>query len=245
MSDDTTILDDYISDEEIKKYNDKIQRFSRRNLIGMPSKISRSDIDKMDSAEIAQLKEDIEDFLKKDATRVDKISGATKYFKRNYEKVYDKLEEKKSQLRDEIGGTTEKGTMGAINKMNLRPRKNRFDAMSDKQRLKSFYGMLNQLKKDPEDYKRSYIEALKTEFGEGSLEYNLIKEVVDKIDGKTLYLLYGENADLQIDFIYSKGEPVETRAQTILNAFKEEGFISEDIDLIDNLLSDLEDMYDL
>ena len=245
MSDDTTTLDDYISDEEIKKYNEKIQRFSRRNLIGMPSKISRSDIEKMDSDEIAQLKEDIADFMQRDATRIDKISGATKYFKNNYDKLFNKLEEKKGKLREELGGTTEKGTMGAINKMNLAPRKNRFNTMTDAQRLKSFYGIQSQLKKDPEDYKQSYIEALKTEFGEGSLEYNLIKEVVDKIDGKTLYLLYGENADLQIDFIYSKGEPVETRAQTILNAFKEEGFISEDIDVIDDLLSDLEDMYDL
>lgn len=245
MSDDTTTLDDYISDEEIKKYNEKIQRFSRRNLIGMPSKISRSDIEKMDSDEIAQLKEDIEDFMRKDATRVDKISGATKYFKRYYEKRYEALEKKKAELREELGGSTEKGTMGAINKLNLAPRKNRFDTMTPQQQIKSLRGIESQLKKDPEEYKQNYIDSLKTQFGEGSLEYNLIKEVVDKIDGKTLYLLHGENSDLQIDFIYSKGEKLESKAQVILDAFKEEGFITEDIDIIDELSARLEDIWDI
>lgn len=234
-----------ITDEELKKYNDKIQRFSKRNLEGLPTKLSRSDIDKMDESERAELKEDISDFLKRDSTRIDKVSGATKYFKRYYERHYEALEKKKAELREELGGSTEKGTMGAINKLNLAPRKNRFDTMTQQQRIKSLRGIENQLKKDPEEYKQNYIDSLKTQFGEGSLEYNLIKEVVDKIDGKTLYLLHAENSDLQIDFIYSKGETAESKAQVILNAFKEEGFITDDLDTIDELTRRLEDMWDI
>lgn len=232
-----------ITDEEIKKFNEKVDRFEQRGYKYVPEKISRKDIEGMSNNELEVLRDNVDEFLRNDAIRVDNKSGVSRYFKRYYNKEFEKLEGKKAELRSEVSEDTSKGTMGAINKLNLKARTNRFNAMTEKQKIRSLIGIESQLKKNPEEYKRNYIEALKTNFGEGSVEYDLIKEVVDKIDAKKLYLLYGENADLQIDFIYTVGDDISERAQTILDAFKDEGYITDKMDVTAELVSRLKDIW--
>ncbi len=235
---------EYITDEEIKRFNEKINRYSKREMDYLPDKLSRQIIDDMDEQEQIILKKNIESFLKKDSMRVNKGVNYSKFFKYVYDNAFDKLESKKAELIDELNLSTEAGTMGAISKLNLYPRQNRFENMTPKQRLKSLQGIEAQLNRNPEDYKESYIKALATQFGENSIEYETIKTVVDKIDGKELWLLYGADADLQIDFIYTKGgEDAEVKAQMILDAFKNAGYEAGNV--IDNLLEKLNQMYDL
>lgn len=238
MSDDT-----FITDEEIKRYNAKISRYSKVPTDYLPEKLSRASIEKMDAQKQKELKEDIADFLRQDSLRIDKASGATKYFKRLYTKLFEELEAKKAEMADRLDSSTEKGTMGAINKLNLSPRQNRFDKMSQKERMKSLQGIMSQLNKNPDDYKASYIEAMKTMFGEGSLEYDLIKPIIEKISGEELYLLYGEDADLQIDVIYNKGLSADVKAGLILDALYEHGYIDEKPDYISDLTRRIKEMY--
>lgn len=233
--------DEYITDEEIKRFNAKIDRYSKRETDYLPDKLSREIVENMDEQEQKQLKEDITEFLKKDSMRFNKGKDYSKYFKNIYGKSFDDLERKKSELIDELNLSTESGTMGAINKLNLNPRQNRFEKMTPKQRLKSFYGIQSQLNRNPDDYKEAYIKALATEFGEGSLEYEAIKNVVDKIDGKELWLLYGADADLQLDFIYTEGNYAEFKAETILEAFRNAGYEAESV--IDNIAERVKEIY--
>lgn len=226
MLDDTSIVDDFnITEEEIEKYNDKITRYERKDTEGLPHRISASEIERMDDAEKFRLKQDISDFLERDSMRIDKASGERKWLKRKYDRVFDESQKLQEEMASYLEPSTEKGTMGAIAKLNLSPKQNHFDDMTPSQRRKSLAGMEVQLSKNqPETYKQNFLKALETEFGKRNVNYEAIKNIVDRMDGKVLYALYAENSDLQIDFIYSQGEQAELRAQMILDALYEQGF---------------------
>ena len=220
MSDETLI-----TDEEIKRYNEKINRYRTKDFdLFLPEEISRKYIEQLDYEETLRLKEDIKDFLKNDSMKVDKSSGEFNWFKRKYDRRFNEKEKIKEKLASKLDVSTESGTMGSIQKLNLMPKNNTFNNMTRKQRLQSLRGIESQLNTlSPEQYKRNYLDALKNEFGEFTPEYEVIKSVVDKISGEELWLLYGKDSDLQIDFIYT-GIEVEQRTGEILKAFNRLGY---------------------
>ena len=222
-----------ISDEEIKKFNEKIKRYKRKESsetkMYLPQEISRKYIEELEPKEQIRLKADIIDFLKKDSMNVDKLSGERKWLKKIYSRRFEELEKKKKELREKLNVSTEKGTMGSTTKLNLNPSKNKFDNMTHGQILKSLKGIERALAKDaPNVYKESYMKAVETMFGKNTYGYNIVKNIIDQIDAETLFLLYGEDADLQLDFYYTEGESLANKLETVLNAFYDYGFTVKD-----------------
>lgn len=249
MSDETII-----TDEELRKYNEKIKRYERRQM-HVPSLVTRQQVDEMDEVEKARLKEDIEDFLRKDSMREDKQTYERKWFKRSYARKVEQANEEHKDLFDVADKISQKfGGMGSVNQ----PRgiDNKFDDFTHQQRVKSFEGLQGLASHlSYRNYKANYLKAIETEFGELSTEYSILKEIVESIDPKDLMKLYRIDPDLQIEFVYSQGEASDYRAEIIIEAFKRAGYIPDTVKYedmkakrekeLDNLLNDLTNMYDV
>lgn len=117
------------------------------------------------------------------------------------------INRKRSMQRKKADVSTEKGTMGSIEKMNLLPKKFNFEGMGYEafQKFKETVEkqiMSNYYKEKEELYKANYIKALENIFGKG----NKLIPIVNKISSKRLVQLFYEDPNMQIDFIY---DPIE------------------------------------
>lgn len=117
------------------------------------------------------------------------------------------INRKRSMQRKKADVSTEKGTMGSIEKMNLLPKKFNFESMGYEafQKFKETVEkqiMSNYYKEKDELYKANYIKALENIFGKG----NKLIPIVNKISSKRLVQLFYEDPNMQIDFIY---DPIE------------------------------------
>lgn len=115
------------------------------------------------------------------------------------------INRKRAQLRKKANVSTEKGTMGAIEKMNLRPkkldpnkiRKSMWDEVVqnfERQSLESYYNDRDDL------YKQNYLKAFTDAFG--GLDTDNLYDVIDSLPSSTVIEMFYYDPNLQIDFLY-------------------------------------------
>lgn len=110
----------------------------------------------------------------------------------------------RASQRKKADVSTERGTMGAINKMNLRPKtlkvekasKEMWDSLVksyERQSMDTYYNERDEI------YKKNYLTALKNVFGDID---NDVIETVEGMEAKDVVDMFYYDPNLQIDFLY-------------------------------------------
>lgn len=153
----------------------------------------------------------LERFLMKGAEDMVTTEGGvrtTKYQIKELQIQQRTINQYRAAQRKEANVSTEKGTMGSINKMNLRPLTR--DVNKIKQEM--WKSIVNSYEKQSMDtyykqrdvkYKDNYLKALKNRFG------NALKEDIKEIEEmkpEDVITMYYYDPNLQIDFVYDPEE---------------------------------------
>lgn len=138
----------------------------------------------------------------------------------NIDKIFKEINKKRQREIEEYQPSTYKGTMGTIERNNLRPRKNTIESVKAKdfQRFKeSLEKQLIMFDNKHEKYKTNFLKGIENVFGEDSELYDLISRM--KADDAVK--LYYNNPLLQLDFIYDP-QDAEIIENTMIEQINEE-----------------------
>lgn len=164
-------------------------------------------------------------FKKKDATKIVVTKEGvrtTKYQVREIQIQKSQINRKRAELRKKANVSTEKGTMGAIHKMNLQPKKsdynkipkanwNDFVKLMEKQSMDSYYTDKEKI------YKENYLKAIANVYGKNNSLYKFVKNIPPDI----LVSAYYDDPILQIEYVYPTGEDLDSQRENVLEHWKQ------------------------
>lgn len=214
----------------IARFNRKVYRQRKKGVVKQPETIRKKEfieeLRRGSRAEYNRRMKSLENYLKRGAEKkyiTREGVNITVWEKNEIDRAIRTVNARRRAALEKYQPSTYKGTMGTIERANLRPKKNRIQRVLPSE-WESFKKSVEKSAKmsDPaysaKRYKENLMQAVKNRYGKGTL-YEIIKDISPE---KLVEFYYNEPL-LQIDFIYDPHEAEEVE-QVILGRLEELGF---------------------